>query len=537
MTTPDDKSLEIAAFRYRVIADAIEAVDEDGITSAVRLAAERFYVDPQGRRRRFGLRTVWDWLAAYRSGGLEALGRARRKDRGSLRAIPPEVFERAKQLRREVRSRATKTIIDILVREKRIRRGAIARSTLDRHLHQAGLSRLRLRSLGKKTYRRIHTEHPFELVVADFHHGPYVRVAPGEETLHRALLCAFIDHWSRYVPEGRYYLQEDFAALRFGFRRVLVGHGRPSRFYVDNGPCFQATRLHAACSRLEVQLVHSQPYQAEGRGVIERFNQTLKGQFEEEVKARDDPLTLTELNAYFEAWLEERYHREKHSETGEPPLDRFLRGPPPRPAPDLEQIDELLRLSARRTVHKKWSCVQVGHLRYRVHPSLRGRRVEVLYDPFDTSYVLVVFDGRVVERAGPFKPGEEPPEPVIEKPAGPTTDYLELLRRDYEHRVQVELAAVGLRSTAASPDLSLPDLVAEIERCRAAQLTAAERDEVSATWRKMRPIDPEAARVALESAVRRLGHGLHVDVYLETLKRHLVQTRTKAKKGPRSRED
>ena len=70
---------------------------------------------------------------------------------------------------------------------------------------------------------------------------------------------------------------------------------------MDNGAAFQASRFHAACETLDIKLVHSVPYRSEGRGVIERFNRTLKEQFEAEVREREEPLTLDELNAYLDA--------------------------------------------------------------------------------------------------------------------------------------------------------------------------------------------------------------------------------------------
>jgi hypothetical protein len=77
--------------------------------------------------------------------------------------------------------------------------------------------------------------------------------------------------------------------------------------------------------------------------------------------------------------------------------------------------------------------------------------------------------------------------------------------------------------------MDLPGLVALLERCRTASLTDAERAEASAAWRRLRPIDPDAARAALDRARRRLGEGLHLRLYLEALTDHLVRTR--AKKG------
>ena len=524
---PDDHALAIAAFRHRCLVEALEA-DGEEILPILKAQARQPRTDPAGRARTVSVRTLARWLAAYRRGGLLALCPQRRTDQGSLRAITPDVFARAQALRRQKPARPTKTIIDILVRQQHVAPHAIARSTLDRHLARQGLSRHMLRSLGQKTFRRIETTAPFELVVADFHHGPYVRTPDG--TLRRALLGAHIDHFSRYIPEGRYFLHEDYAALRFGFRRLLTGFGLPVTYYVDHGSAFQATRFHAACDALGIRLVHSAPYQSECRGVIERVNRTVKEQFETEVRGREEPPTLDELNAYFEAWLAERYHRDIHSETGEAPRDRFQRTAVLRPAPDLAQVDELLRLRERRRVHKKWSTVEVLATRYVVDPALRGRKVEVLYDPFTPESVLIVFDGRVVQRAGPQKPGEVPPQTTPPAPQGPATDYLALLRTDYERRTQRELAALRLRTTPVASELPLADLVTLLEHCRGADLSAAERARAAACWRQWRPIDSEAARHALGAAHRRLGPTLHLDLYLDTLTAHLVRLRTKG--GP-----
>jgi putative transposase len=533
MADEEERRLQIASLRYRVIAEAAES-QGPGVSEALLSAASQRYPGPDGLVIEVTPRTLWRWLEAYRRGGLLSLRPKVRGDRGLLRAFPAEVLDKAAALRRENELRATKTIIDILERQKVVDKGALARATLDRHLDRLGLSRRRLHRLGKTTYRAVRTDAPFELVVADFHHGPYVRLGDDDQA-RRALLLVFIDHFSRFVPEGRYFLHEDFAALRFSFRRLLVAFGCFTRLYIDNGPSFQTARFHAACSHetIDIQVVHSKPYVSEGRGVCERFNRTIKEQFESEVRARDELMTLDELNASFEAWLAERYHQDVHSETGEAPRDRFTATAPRlRAAPDLTLIDELLRLRVRRTVHKKWSTVEVATVRYLVDAALRGRRVHALYDPFDPAYVLVEYDGRIVQRALPQKPGQQPPDlPAQPAAAGPKTDYLALLRADYEKRVRAELNALSLRPATTQPELSLPDLVALVESCRGGLLTDRERTEVSALFRKLRPIDPESARSAIGVIRRQLGTALHLRVYLDALQKNLVRQRTKGGKS------
>jgi len=531
MIDEEERRLKIAALRYRVIAEAAE--NQSGVVAAIEQAASRSYPGLGLDLVEVTPRTLWRWLEAYRDGGLLALCPKARKDHGQLRAFSPEVLERAALLRRENEQRPTKTIIDILERTKVVDKGELARSTLDRHLDQMGLSRIRLHRLGKTTYKQIRTDAPFELIVGDFHHGPYVRVGE-DERASRALLLAFIDHFSRYVPEGRYYLHEDFAALRFSFRHLLLSHGCFERLYLDNGPSFQASRFHAACSHktVDIQLVHSKAYVSEGRGVIERFNRTIKDQFESEVKARDELLNLNELNAYFEAWLSERYHRDVHSETGEAPVDRFIGTPARlRTAPELALVEELLRLRCRRTVHKKWGTVAIDGIRYVVDPAMRGRRVYALYDPCDLAYVLIEYDGRIIQRALPQKPGEAPPElPKTSAAKGTKTDYLAILRTDHEKRTQVELSALKLRTDTEQPELPLVDLFALVEGCRGTRLPDRDRIEVAALFRKLQPIDPEVARTAFDSIRRRLGTALHLRVYLDAFITALVRQRTKGGK-------
>jgi len=518
-----DRQLEIAAFRHRLLSPAL-AAEEGGVSALLKEVAVREHRDPSGAQVRIALSTLWRWLAAYRKGGLAALCPTTRKDQGVPRAFPFHLLETAMRLRQENPRRSSATLIDILEREGLIPVGSVARSTLDRHLDRHDLSRRRLGTLGRKTYRAIGTEAPLELVVGDFHHGPHVRV--GEEGIsRRTYFLGFIDHYSRYVLEGRYYLAEDTAALRFGFRRMLLTHGMVAKLFMDNGSAFRSHRFHASCGLLGIRLIHSRPYEPESRGLVERFNGTLKNQFESEVHCREATPTLEELNVWLAAWLSERYHRTPHSETKESPEARFRSIPVDRPAPPIEILDEYLRECETRTVHRKWSTVEVEGVRFRVHPSLRGRRVQVLFDPHDLAYVLVAFQHRPVERAYPQPVNEEAP-PVEAKPVlkGPPTDYLGRMKADYEVRMRQELADLEFRP--ALRELDVPGLVALLEPCRGTTLTGSEADDALALQQRLRPLDADLASRFLANARRRLGIGLHLSVYLAALEDQLVRHRS-----------
>jgi len=524
----DDAHLTGALFRYRLIAEAVEA--QKGERAAIlRQVAGEEHLYPDGRPMRVTLRTLQRWVVRFKRQQLAGLLRAPRKDKGHTRTVSEAALARVIALRKEETARSTPTIVDILERAGEVARGSLRRSTLDRHLDRRGASRRMLHVLGIKRHVRLAFDHPLDFVVGDFHAGPYVRTATSE--IRRAVLGAFIDHCSRFVPESRYGLVEDLMHVRRGLRALCSAHGLPRRLYVDHGPGYQAERFHFGCAQLDIDLVHSRPYTSEGRGVIERFNRTTKEAFEVEVRLRPEPQTLEDLNAFWRAWLEERYQLRPHSETGEPPAERWQRllATTDVRRPDPVLLDELLRLRAHRTVHAKTSTVEICGIRFVVDTALRKRRVQVLYDPNDLSSVLVFYDGRRIQRATPQIAGEPPvAAPPTSKPP-PSVDYLALLRRDHERRRAHEVAAIRFRAApdAESAQLTLSRLCERLRACCGRELGDVEKEHAASVLHTIAPVEVAVADVALKTAVAVLGPGLHASQYLEALREHVLRARRK----------
>jgi len=165
--------------------------------------------------------------------------------------------------------------------------------------------------------------------------------------------------------------------------------------YVDNGSSFVSAQLMRALACLGIRLVHSRPGEPAGRGKIERFFRTVRDQFLVELstpEALAQVADLRRLNELFTAWVETVYHRREHSETGQGPLERFLApGPPALPTP--AQLHEAFLWEERRTVTKTATVSLHGNV-YEVDAALVGRRVELVFDPFDLSDLAVRFQGR-----------------------------------------------------------------------------------------------------------------------------------------------
>jgi transposase InsO family protein len=526
-----DPEIELVLAKYRLIADAIEAPKSER-RAILRELSMKEHPIVGGKRGRLSLRTLERWVSRYEKNGIKGLSRTLRSDRGKTRSLLPAILERAITLRKELPSRSTPKLIDILERAGEVAKDSVKRATLDRFLDQKGASRRMMHVLGTKRHVRLSFEHPLDFVVGDFHHGPYVRTETGE--ICRAKLEAFIDHASRYLPESRYGITEDLMVVRRAMRALCTSTGLPHLIYLDNGSAFQAGRFHFGCSQLGIKIAHSKPYVSEGRGVIERFNRTTKEDFETEVRVRKEPPTLGELNEFWRAWLHERYHRREHSETGEKPLDRWTRLLEKitirRPDPSL--LDEVFRLHARRLVHKKTSTVEIAAVPFVVDTALRNRRVDVLYDPHDLSSVIIFYDGRRIQRALPQVPGERPieasqPEPTI----APSVDYLALLKRDHERRRAEELSTIRFSPVKnVSSHLTISLLIGQLQKCTGRTLGEVEKNSATSVLEELSPLEIAIAETAFKIAVANLGHGLHATQYLDALRQHVCLARTKGTK-------
>jgi len=514
----EDRRHAIALFRKQLLEDLIEADPPRGEISA-RLAdiADKTVVLPGGRERCYSVRTLWSWWSAYRKRGLTGLIPAERSDKHVPREITPEILALAIEKRKEVPSRSTVTIIDILEREGLISAGRLHRSTLDRHLEQAGYSRRRLKTLGDKRYIRMLFERPNQLWVGDYHEAP-ILFNPRSGRFRTVHLSAFIDHYSRCVPHGQWYDNERIATLEDTFKKALLKRGCADKVYVDWGSVYRSADFAFALAHFNIRLCHSKPYRSEGRGVIERFNRTVTDQFEPEARAARI-VELDRLNLLFEGWLEERYHRELHSSTNQPPLERYAQeGFTPRWA-DPVLVADTFRVRVSRKVHPKTSTVEIDGICFLVENFLRGRWVRVYYDPHDLQDILVYLDKKRVQRAFPAKPNEHP-QPHPERPtAAPLGfDYLTALRADYDRRIVEQAKHLSLADWTPDPCFSVSAFLTLCAQMLGKELSPYETEDLTAAFETVGPFSETTCRLALEHAVRLCGRGLHVSVYSHYLR-------------------
>ena len=477
-----------------------DEIEPELTNTFLKQIADRQICLPNGSIGKPSLSTLRRKLNRYRQGGFDAVKRKSRNDRAKSRNTPAEVINTAIELKKEQPRRSPGAINRFLEEMYGV---TVPRSTLYRRLKQAGATRIKLGVLEKKVRKRWTRDHTHDLWVGDFEDGPYIAhntdVVP-------TYLSGFIDCHSRFVVEARYYIRENLDVLIDSLIRALSTHGAPQQIYVDNAKIYHANALKAACYRLNIKLLHRPPRDPAPGGLIERFFETAQDQFEAEVRV-GDLLTLTELNRLLSAWLTVGYHKDKHSETGHAPEQRYQKGLTIIRQVDMSRVIESFMQSIERTVNRTFSDVQLNRRFYRVDPKLRGDRVQVRFDPFsnwDSVHIHSLAGeylgcGRLHDRSSVDPAGPE------QKRAKPKHSYTELLLRKHKKMLAEQTGGIDYRKVVAKrpwPFHEFAKIVAQMMGRKNAltSLSAGELESLKKVYNQCVSIDRHMVKAAFENA-------------------------------------
>jgi transposase InsO family protein len=466
------RAQQVALFRYQMICPALDPnLSTKARGRIVRAIAAQTHAGPFGGQHSYSRDTLDRWIRRYRAGGFDALTPSIRQP-GTR--IDTTVLELATALKRENPQRTAAQVARIL----RASSGySPSESTLLRLFHRRELMGPAAGG-GVMVFGRFEAQTPNERWVGDALHSPRVG---GRKTY----LFAFLDDHSRLAVGYRFGFAEDTVRLAAALQPALASRGVPASTYVDNGSAFVDAWLLRACGKLGIRLVHSTPHRPQGRGKIERFFRTVRDQFLVEVadttaeQLAERQLTpaagLLQLNTLFTAWVESVYHHQVHSETGQTPLTRWNEGwqqaghGPIMPATDA--LTEAFLWSEYRTVTKTATVSLHGNT-YQVEAALAGRRVELVFSPFNLGVIDVRHGERSFGKAVPHlitrhthpKARPETSEPLPAPATG--IAYLHLVADAHQQQLAAD-ERIGFHALySATPDqipgqLSLEDLATD----------------------------------------------------------------------------
>lgn len=396
----DDKAEKLALFRYGLIAPLVlEPLARGELTRRAEEIASRHYEIPDSKRRAVTVDTLLEWAKRYRHGGFEALAPQPRQDRGQSRTITPQLAGLIERLKRENPHRTGTTLLRELALSSGHNQPPLSASTLYRFLQQRGLSQRQL--LAPPGRKKFEAELANQIWQADMLFGPWVTRPDGGRR--QVFLHATLDDASRLIPHAQFYASQGLDAALHCLRQAIAARGIPVRLYIDNAKMYRSPQLARIAASLGTLIIHSRPYQPEGRGKIERCFRTIRDQF----LANLDPkrrLSLEELNDRLWAWIDGVYCRSEHSALGTTPLVRWQR--------DIEHVRQLPPATDLRRLFfhrldrlvRRDSTFLLRNRLYEAPPHLAGQTIEARFDPLDSTEVEVWHQGQLQAAVRPLDP-------------------------------------------------------------------------------------------------------------------------------------
>lgn len=505
---------ELALLRYQAISAYLSLDPPRGERTALLVQlATRTWTMPDGEHVQLAAETLRALVRKFRQGGLAALEDAPRA-RPGVQVLTDDQKELVCRLKRDVPARSLDRIIEIAEETEEVPKGLLTRSTVHRVLKARGLSKRRRAESSTADLDRFEAAFPNDLWQSDMLAGPYLPDPDNPGKWRQAWLHAFLDDHSRLLLAGRWAFRSDLPTLELVFREALRRHGLPGRVYYDNGGPYRSKHMAQIVAVLSNQKpIFTPPRRPEGHGKIEAFNRLCGDAFVAEVAA-STITTLDELNQAFRAWVDLKYNRRKHGETGQPPWERWRDG-----AHRIVHVDERVLVDAflfrtTRTTDKA-GVLKLHGTRYQVGPDLARKKVDVRYDPERIEQIEVWSGDVFQERVRPLEvtPHRRPvtADPPPKSNDEPLVDWLGHLTARHRPEPLQDALEVALAERKR-----LADEIVELLRDR---LTEEVFDE--ATVREFLdrygPLDARDLVDAVDLAIELGGADQHVTALLTTI--------------------
>ncbi len=406
---PEDKRTRKALARFEVIAPLLEQGLPRGAQKLLlQDLTSKLFVDEHNQFIRYGGRTIERYLSDYRKFGLDGLKPKIRQEQGKLKAFQEEALERAVEMRLKHPVLSADSIIDALRASGVTGAEQMCVSTLNRHFRRLGKDRPALKKVPRKRYRLLSVEGAHQLWICDIWDGPML-FDPAIGKNRRLRLVAILDSHTRYIIQAEFYFNENRPCLEDTLLKGVLRHGVPTIFYCDNAKVFRSVHLKRIGAELGFSIRHTVARQPEGRGKLERWFRTVADKFEPFLKDQitgGKIKTLEEVNRFLAAWIETRYHNRRHGTLKTSPSKAledsinakltFARFVEP------QTVQEAFLWRETRQVNT-FAAVKIFSNLYEVDEALIGKTVEVRYNPYDLTRILVYFEGEFRGEAKPYR--------------------------------------------------------------------------------------------------------------------------------------
>lgn len=409
MQTPQDSipSLAWARLRFAVIGTLLSSPPPRGqLAKAIRELSEKLWRHPTtGELVKFGASTIEAWYYEARKTPNDPVGALRRKIRKDAggNSINPKLTEYLRAQYKKYPKWSYMLHVDNLtafVEEKPAHGPVPSYSTIRRYMVAHGMLKRKGKGKGSKGHveptweeresRSFEAAYVGSLWHLDFHHCSRKILAPNGRW-YRPIALGIHDDRARLACHVQWYLSETTDDLVHGACQAFEKFQLPAAIFSDNGSAMKAQEFLEGLERLGVSIEKTLPRSPWQNGKEEAFWGPLEGRLMAMLIHQKD-LTLEDLNAITQAWVDQDYNRRTHSELGMSPLRRYTDDPDVlRPCPSSQDLREAFRLQETRTQRQSDGTISIAGVRFEIPARFRHmKRLIVRYARWDLQLVHLV---------------------------------------------------------------------------------------------------------------------------------------------------
>jgi hypothetical protein len=263
---------------------------------------------------------------------------------------------------------------------------------------------LAVERLQTREVRSWEVEYVNQLWHSDFHTSKKLPVLLERgQWVYPVCACVLDDH-SRLCCHAQWYLEGSTETFVHSLGQAFLKRGLSGAFMSDRGKPMLAAETRAGLAALGVVHDTTLPYSPDQNGKQESFWGQLEGRLMAMLEGVPD-LSLALLNEATQAWVEMEYNRERHSEIGCAPLDRYLHSKDVgRPSPSPDELRFAFMREESRSLRRSDGTVKLDNVRFEIPSAYRTlRRPRLRWAAWDLSHVYLVDDktGKQLARVFP----------------------------------------------------------------------------------------------------------------------------------------
>jgi len=378
---------QMAQFKFGLIAPVIQGTypDESAIAYYRRIT-EKPLMRPDGSFFHYKPKSIQAWEKLYMDGGMDALVKTPRKDKGSARALSNDAMAEIYKLKDKFpRLNATQVRLHLL--DEGLITAKVSVRCVQRFIKNWNL-KSGVPASGLKDRKAFEEEYFSGMWQCDSCHFPFI--SDGSGAKRKTYLIAIIDDHSRLIVAAGIFFNDNSVNFQSLLKKAVATYGIANKIYCDRGGTYINNQIEFICASIGSILLHTPVQDGAAKGKIERWFRTAKETWLYGI----DTSGLKSLDQFNSALSEyvRTYNLTMHSATGETPMDRYLKTRGRIKSPEsYEWLQECFLHRERRKVRSD-STLSINRVLFDAPMQFIGQTVEVRFAPDALDSAFILFD-------------------------------------------------------------------------------------------------------------------------------------------------